>query len=434
MRVVVFLALFLVQTTAVAAASVALVIGNDTYQEVTSLQKARADAQGYAHSLRARGFHVTKLEDLTGRDMRVELARFLDRIQPGDTVVFVYSGHGWSNGSINFLLPTDVGASGSESLIEAESLALRNGVNGVIDMIHRRGPGLTLAIIDACRNNPFGQGGDGTRSIGLSRGLSRVTAPTGTFIAFSAGEGQTALDRLSDSDTERYSVFTRHFLSAISQQQSLQQAFKQTQAAVHREAATIGHAQRPAYYDEVIGTACLSPGCDAVTAVEPAASVPATASDSAPAGRQLTPSAAEEWQDFKSSNSVAALELFATRHAGTAYGALARERIVALQSLPPISAAPVPVRRPNVSTVPQPSWCPRAKTQSEKAICSAQQLWELDADLTLYFTLQLGRLDTSQQRMFRAHQDAWLKQRDRCFSDVSCLVRAYEGRVDYLRK
>ena len=183
-----------------------------------------------------------------------------ERISPGDTVVFVFAGHGWSDGRQNFLLPTDIREQGSETLLARESVALRNGVNGVVDEIAARDPGLTVAIIDACRNNPF-QPAPGTRSVGLARGLAPEAVPMGTFLAFSAGAGQTALDRLGDDDTVEFSVFTRHFLAELGKPQDLQAAFKATQAEVNRLAATVGHPQRPAYYDEVVGLACLSGSC-----------------------------------------------------------------------------------------------------------------------------------------------------------------------------
>ncbi|MCU0907567.1 MAG: hypothetical protein MUF73_09000, partial [Rhodobacteraceae bacterium] len=58
-----------------------------------------------------------------------------------------------------------------------------------------------------------------------------------------------------------FSVFTRHFLAELAKPQDLQAAFKATQAEVNRLAATVGHPQRPAYYDEVVGLACLSGSC-----------------------------------------------------------------------------------------------------------------------------------------------------------------------------
>ncbi|WP_052272467.1 caspase family protein [Leisingera sp. ANG-M7] len=406
------------------AAPYALIIGNDSYQQVSSLQRARSDARGYAQALKARGFAVTQLEDLDGHSMRLAIARFLDRIGTGDTVVFVYAGHGWSDGATNFLLPIDVSATGSETLIAAESFALRNGVNGIIDQIHQRGPHLTLAVIDACRNNPF-KDSSGARSAGLARGLVRMNAPSGTFIAFSAGEGQTALDRLSDSDPAPYSVFTRHFLSAMAQPQSLQQAFKQTQLAVNRDARSVGHAQRPAYYDEVIGEACLPPGCQAIATPEPAQK-PADVATPA----RSAPSAAQEWQDFKASKSVQALSLFAQRHAGTPYAALAEERIADLSA-----PVPVPAQRPqSLPRAGQPEWCPWAKSASEQAICAESQLWVLDAELNRAFEARLAGLSVTAQRRAKAEQAAWLPVRDRCGRHTACLAAAYSQQIGYLRR
>lgn len=207
------------------AKSLALVIGNDEYTYVPDLQKARADAAGYATLLQGLGFEVTLETDTDARALTYALAGFLDRIEPGDTVAFVYAGHGWSDGRQNYLVPVDAEAQGTETLLSRQSFPLRNGANGILDEIAARGPGLTLAIIDACRNNPFTLP-EGTRSVGRTRGLVAEAPPTGTFIAFSAGEGQTALDRLSDTDPEPNSVFTRVFLQELSRPQDLQSAFK----------------------------------------------------------------------------------------------------------------------------------------------------------------------------------------------------------------
>ena len=40
--------------------------------------------------------------------MQAAVAQFVERIQPGDTAVFVYSGHGWSDGSTNYVVGVDV--------------------------------------------------------------------------------------------------------------------------------------------------------------------------------------------------------------------------------------------------------------------------------------------------------------------------------------
>ncbi|MEO1678115.1 MAG: caspase family protein [Pseudomonadota bacterium] len=305
------------------ARDLALVIGNDSYDNVADLERARADARAYGAFFAERGFEVFLHEDVGGRDMLVALVSFYDEIRPGDRVVFVFAGHGWSDGVENYLVPRDIGVTGSPTLIAAESYPLRNGVNGVLDEIVRRGPSLVVAVIDACRDNPF-DAARGTRSFGLERGLVPVEAPAGTFIAFSASAGQTALDRLTPTDAASNSVFSRVFLEELAKPQNLHAAFKETQRAVNALARTVGHTQRPAYYDEVIGDVCLTGACTPVSAaasvgVEAVPETPAPAFD-----------VVREWQDFAMSQSVEALELFAERHEGSPYAALARERIAAL--------------------------------------------------------------------------------------------------------
>lgn len=406
-----------------AAKSLALIIGNDTYDSVPSLRKARADARGYQDLFARLGFDVTFRTDLTGRDMVFELATFFDRIAPGDTVAFVFSGHGWSDGRENFLVPTDIRPVGSETLIASESFALRNGVNGIIDEIAKRGAGLTLAIVDACRDNPFATDG-GTRSIGLARGLAPVEAPTGTFVAFSAGAGQTALDRLSDDDPAPYSVFTRHFLDELAKPQDLQSAFKQTQSLVNQEAGRIGHPQRPAYYDEVVGSACLSGNCDrSLTVVQPK---PAT---------DRNADAAQAWDAFKNSNSIDALTLFQQQFAGTAYAALAKERIAMLQAEPatPVPAPPIARPQPATKSQARPEWCPNARTRTERTICANDNLAALDIALEAAFKAKRAAPTGAARDQLLTRQRAWLRDRDSCGDGVACLRVFYDQRLGELR-
>jgi hypothetical protein len=79
------------------------------------------------------------------------------------------------------------------------------------------------------------------------------------FVLMSAGAKQEALDRLSQGDEEKNSVFTRVFLGELAKPgRTLVQIAKATQVGVRDLAATVGYEQTPAYYDEVVGDVVLS--------------------------------------------------------------------------------------------------------------------------------------------------------------------------------
>ena len=237
----------------------ALIIGNDHYDALPSLAKAQEDATGYSALFAEKGFEVTTIMNVPMAQMRRELAMFYETVQPGDTVAFIYSGHGWSDGSQNYLVPTDAQITNSSAVAVEMSIPLKNGVNGILDNISARDSRLTIAVVDACRNNPFG--GNLTRSTGVTRGLAPIEPAEGTFLVYSAGAGQAALDRLGEADTQEFSVFTRFFLRNLDSTGDLRQATIQTRNQVQQAAAIIGTDQRPAYYDELSGTSCLFGEC-----------------------------------------------------------------------------------------------------------------------------------------------------------------------------
>ncbi|UWQ78395.1 caspase family protein [Leisingera sp. S132] len=232
----------------------ALVIGVDGYQNLAALQKARNDAQAVSSTLAALGFDVTTLYDASRRDINSAVSTFANRIEPGDEVLFYFAGHGVEVDGRNYLLPSDVPVVnfGDESYLTGESIA----ADRVLGTFQRKGARSTIMILDACRNNPFPQ--DGQRSVGGSRGLVRMEPPEGAFILYSAGAGQTALDRLSDNDANPNSVFTRALLSRLNEPgMTLHQLAKQVRRDVQDLAATVNHDQFPAYYDQMSGEMVL---------------------------------------------------------------------------------------------------------------------------------------------------------------------------------
>ena len=227
------------------AARYALLIGNDSYQEVPTLRNARADAEAMGTALQKAGYTVTVMKDRDLKQMKDDVREFKSQIKGGDEVFFFYSGHGVQIEAMNYLLPVDVRAE-SEDQVRDDALALST----VLSDLRAQKPSLTLAVVDACRDNPFKGTG---RAIG-GRGLTGVGGANGQMVIYSAGEGQQALDRLSEGDPVKNGLFTRVFMQEMERPGvPIDQVARQVRAEVNRQALTVKHEQVPAIYDQVIG-------------------------------------------------------------------------------------------------------------------------------------------------------------------------------------
>ncbi len=237
--------LTLTQAQIAYAARHALLIGNDSYLEVPALRNARADAETMGTALQKAGYEVTVMKDRNLKEMKDDVREFKSRIKGGDEVFFFYSGHGVQIEAMNYLLPVDVRAD-SEDQVRDDALAL----SAVLSDLRAQKPALTLAVVDACRDNPFKGTG---RAIG-GRGLTGVGGANGQMVIYSAGEGQQALDRLSEGDPVRNGLFTRVFMKEMERPGvPIDQVARQVRAEVNRQALTVQHEQVPAIYDQVIG-------------------------------------------------------------------------------------------------------------------------------------------------------------------------------------
>ena len=223
----------------------ALVIGNDKYSDVSPLANAAADADAMAKSLEAVGYKVFKHHNLGEKKFKQAVRDFRQQLNGGDEVLFFYAGHGVQLGSANYLLPIDIKGEG-EDQIKDDAILLQK----VLDDLEEKKTKFALAVIDACRDNPFkGKG----RALG-GRGLAPTTAATGQMIMFSAGSGQQALDRLGDNDKEKNGLFTRIFVKEMMKPGlSVDRVFRNVRNEVVRLAKSVGHEQTPALYDQAIG-------------------------------------------------------------------------------------------------------------------------------------------------------------------------------------
>ncbi|MEZ5998629.1 MAG: caspase family protein [Hyphomonas sp.] len=234
----------------------ALIVGVGDYNQLTDLQKTHGDAEGYANVFRNKlAFDTVELLDPDRAKFSEAFGQFLEQIEPGDEVVFIFSGHGWSDGSENYLVMSDAPYEASEYRLKQETFALSTSI---LADIRARRPGLVLAIIDACRDNPFD---GGTRS-GFSRGLTRITSQRGSMVMFAADSGERALDRLSADDGSPYSVFTRTLLPKLEDPtMSLQEIAISVKSEVSGLARSVQHEQLPTYYDGLTDRQCLAGTC-----------------------------------------------------------------------------------------------------------------------------------------------------------------------------
>jgi hypothetical protein len=291
---------------------VALLLGNNGYENVPRLETAINDAHALGEALRKLGFKVFVGENQSRRSMSEALLAFDQLIQFGDTALFSFAGHGFEIHGQNYLLPIDVPAAtdGQEELVRDASFAAEQ----IVDRLQARGARIVILVLDACRNNPFER--SGTRAIRGSGGLAPMLPSEGVFVVFSAGAKQTALDRLSHSDPDPNSVFTRNFVRELATPTlTLVQIAKRTQVNVKQLAASVRHEQTPAYYDQVVGDVVFKPATGEAPPIEVLAQAAASPPGRAdPLDRQKAAISEAAKQVMADLNALAAAENWAELH------------------------------------------------------------------------------------------------------------------------
>jgi formylglycine-generating enzyme required for sulfatase activity len=300
----------------------ALVIGNDAYKNVPSLRNAKSDAEAVSAALSEVGFEVTFASNLNEKALKGAVRDFIGRLSGGDEAIFFFAGHGVQLGAANYLLPTDVAAE-DEGRVLDEALPLQR----VLDALSEQRVRFSLAIVDACRNNPFPPSRE--RSIKASRGLAPTNPASGQMVMFSAGAGQSALDLLDDRDRSRNGVFTRVLLREMRKEGvSADQVLRNVRDEVVRLARSVNHEQVPALYDQSIGRFYFRP-----TASVNASRISTALSDDATASvRTADDSGAERlfWESIKDSRSPDEFRAYLRKYPTGVFAELAQVRLKAL--------------------------------------------------------------------------------------------------------
>lgn len=192
----------------------ALVIGNRTYENLSELPSASADAIAVGKGLRELGFDVTMRDSLPSvRDFEDDLLpNFRKKLNEGDLVVFYYSGHGFSYGQSNYIAPADLPRSVTPGEVAQRAIAIEN----VEEYLSKRTPGVLLLVIDACRTIAgFVVAIPGQSNLvakGVQPVAQRIGVASSTILAFAARPGTIAL---GSSNANDLSIFTASLVKRV---------------------------------------------------------------------------------------------------------------------------------------------------------------------------------------------------------------------------
>lgn len=167
---------------------VALVVGNSKYKALDTLANPERDAKLIAATFERSGFRkVQLLLDAGKAELASALEAFTKDAAGADWAVVYFAGHGIELDGSNYLVPVDAKYE-TDPDIPVESVALDQALNAVGGASRLR-----LVILDACRENPFGNEKKGEAS-NAGRGLARIEPESGTLVAFATKHGHLASD------------------------------------------------------------------------------------------------------------------------------------------------------------------------------------------------------------------------------------------------
>ena len=170
----------------------ALLIGNRDYPNRKDIAPAHKNVRDLKDILEYYEFKVRDHVDLDALGMARVMAEFGSEVRaanestlPGSVaVVFYFCGHGFQSSGQNYIVPAGVDPS-SEKALNA-SLRLNEDI---LVALPQRYPGISIAMIDACRTDPR-----------VRRGVddfNQITAPEGMLVFFATRAGRPALAPIS---------------------------------------------------------------------------------------------------------------------------------------------------------------------------------------------------------------------------------------------
>jgi formylglycine-generating enzyme required for sulfatase activity len=219
---------------------IALVIGNSEYNGkfYERLPNPKNDVKEISKKLKKLGFKVIEGYDVSGYKLSTLLKRFYYHLSKAEDGVglFYFAGHGIEVNGENYLLPTDLSVDKLDEIpiFSTELSPILRSMNGT-------GKRLNIAIVDACRENPFVDQPNRGAKIG---GLAPIQA-SGTFVVYSAESGKLASDGRG-----KLSPFAKALSKHIETPQTIERLFKKVRSEVY---STTKEEQLPTTYSSIQG-------------------------------------------------------------------------------------------------------------------------------------------------------------------------------------
>jgi len=200
---------------------IALVLGNSRYK-LAPLKNPANDAAAIGEALKALAFAVTMKLDANKAEMAAAVQAYVAELVERKCVgLFYYAGHGIQLAWRNYMLPVDVDI---DTIADIQKQGVE--VNSLLEGITTASNPMNVIILDACRDNPFGN------LTGVDhKGLSQMDAPPGTLLAYATSPGHAASDGAG-----AHGLYTEHLLKELRVPEAkVEDVFKRVRLGVRRQ-------------------------------------------------------------------------------------------------------------------------------------------------------------------------------------------------------
>lgn len=183
----------------------ALLIGNNDYEDGQKLHCSINDALDVGNLLDKIGFHVTIGVDLTYTKMMLKFLEFQRQIDQDDLVIIFYSGHGIQWQDQNYFVPID-----NQCFAEDSEMYRYHAIHVqmMLESIEKRQPCAVIFLLDCCRNYLI-------KNVTLSNmSLTSMKCLGNSMIVFACGSNESAIE---NSKNGRNSLFTYYLLKHLAE-------------------------------------------------------------------------------------------------------------------------------------------------------------------------------------------------------------------------